>query len=113
MADWIDLEPGGPAWWHEAPIWHPRGIIPTILRLLEQQEITRMKATELLRYWYMESHEAHLRPTEVPPAPWNNLNWAEPPEPVKRDYSLGPEGDSFVDHGYDARAEAETKAREP
>ena len=60
-------EVGTQAWFHCAPLWCVRGVADVILRLLEQEEITRSKARELL--------QAMVRGFPMPPAPWDKLNW--------------------------------------
>jgi hypothetical protein len=52
-----------------APPWAKRGPIDAILRLLQQDEITRAKALEMIR----------LRIDGKPPerCPWEHLNWCD------------------------------------
>ena len=56
-------------WWFVAPFMR-RGPVETVLRLLEQEEITRAKALELI--------EAAAKGHRMPSAPWGELNWGEP-----------------------------------
>ena len=70
-----------PEWWR-SPACAFRGPVDTILRLLEQEEISRRKALELLAYLYAAS-PYDLRAEHVPPpppapwAPWAKLNWCD------------------------------------
>ena len=51
----------------------PRGVIDHILRLLEQEDISRTKARELIEY----AVYADLAHEPVPPAPWHLINWGD------------------------------------
>jgi hypothetical protein len=76
-----DAEPeiGTLEWYRTAPQWDQRGVVHSILRLLEQEVITRAKAVELLRYATEVGWQGSTMPP--PPAPWNDLNWAPKDEP--------------------------------
>jgi len=71
-------EPGSPEWWR-SPAFAPQGPADTILRLLEQEEISRCKARELLAYLSVASHyDLRAEPAPPPPpAPWIKLNWCD------------------------------------
>lgn len=58
-------------WWR-GPGWAKRGPFDGILRLLQQDEITRGKALELIR----QRITGDLWDA-VTPAPWDKLNWAD------------------------------------
>ena len=66
-------EIGTREWYAGAPRWDRRGVVDSILRLLEQEAITRTKAVEMLRYAMDVAWQASTR--LVPPAPWDDLNW--------------------------------------
>jgi hypothetical protein len=66
-------------WYRTAPQWDQRGVVHSILRLLEQQAITRTKAVELLRYATEVAWQGRTMP--APKAPWDDLNWAPKDEP--------------------------------
>lgn len=67
-------EPGTPEWWR-SPGYIIHGPADTILRLLEQEEISRRKALELLAYLHCGAPQ-DLRHA-LPPAPWDRLNWCD------------------------------------
>ena len=67
-------EPGSSEWWLSPPLMI-QGPVDTILRLLEQEEISRRKALELLAYRWAGCPQ-DLRHA-LPPAPWGNLNWCD------------------------------------
>jgi hypothetical protein len=69
-------------WWYETPYDGARGKADTILKLLEQGEITRAKARELLQFahdapLHLCGMEACRRRQEqmLPSAPWDKLDW--------------------------------------
>jgi len=69
------------AWMASAPAFGHRGVIETILRLLEQEAITRRKAVELVEAWSrltagQEVADADLR------APWETVTWGDAEERV-------------------------------
>lgn len=69
---------GSPQWWANGP-YRIRGPADSILRLLEQQEISRSKAREMLAWaehtrWgtaKLKTHGPH------PVAAWDKLNWCD------------------------------------
>lgn len=66
-------------WW-DSPPFAFRGPIDTILRLLEQQEITRAKARELLVFLDSVRHRtrrSRIARRPSPLVPWNKLNWSD------------------------------------
>ena len=67
-------EPGTPEWWR-SPGFMIHGPADTILRLLEQEEISRRKALELLAYLHVGCPQDLNR--ALPPAPWGKLNWCD------------------------------------
>jgi hypothetical protein len=83
-------EIGSWSWWISAERWGTRGIVDCILRLLEQEAISRSKARELLEYMTLlpgRTRRAVLARTpekspvfagsDVPSAPWDELNFYE------------------------------------
>ena len=64
----MSYEIGTKKWFQQSPLWCVRGVADVILRLLEQEEITRSKARELLA--------AMVRCHDIPSAPWDKLNWS-------------------------------------
>jgi hypothetical protein len=63
-------------WMQTAPAFGHRGVVDTILRLLETEQITRRKAVELVEAWYRLSlgqsvDDADLR------APWEAVTWGD------------------------------------
>ena len=61
-------EIGTRKWFYGTPLWGARGVIDMILRLLEQEEITRAKARELIEAaWFGGTGQS---------APWDKLNWS-------------------------------------
>lgn len=72
-------EIGSREWWLVAGLFALRGPVDTILRLLEQQEITRTKARELLFYTARVTGGHWMKPAPeeaLPDAPWAKLNWS-------------------------------------
>ncbi len=69
---------GSVQWFQMTPTFSARGVIETILRLLEQQVITRRKALELIQFATIGRLDTEAQP---PPAPWEEQNWA--PEAVE------------------------------
>ena len=67
-------EIGSEAWWQKTPMDGPHGVLDTILRLLEQEEITRAKAIELIEFSY-GAYIAYEGAPEYPIAPWDKVNW--------------------------------------
>jgi hypothetical protein len=65
--------PGRIEWW-TLPAFIFQGPVDAILRLLEQEEITRGKARELLAYVFAGCPHRDRSP---PPAPWDKLNWSD------------------------------------
>lgn len=70
--------PGTLRWWGYGP-YRIRGTVDSILRLLEQQEISRSKAREMLEWaectrWGTVRLLAH---GAQPSAPWEKLNWCD------------------------------------
>ena len=71
-------------WWQTSPTWLARGVVDTILRLLEQEEITRSRARELIRDAMCDRGGEHdssqdcrkLNQDRCPAMPWDKLNWA-------------------------------------
>lgn len=63
---------GTQAWWDGEAHFGPRGIAEVILRLLEQEEISRRKAVELLRAMAWRGVG-----DKIPHAPWNAVQWGE------------------------------------
>lgn len=70
--DWTGTE----EWWESAPVWGARGIVDTVLRLLEQEEITRSKAREILEDYFGKKPGDVPHVPWVPRAPWDKLNWS-------------------------------------
>lgn len=71
-------EVGSLPWWQTQYLFSLRGPVDSILRLLEQQEITRAKARELIFYVarVIGGHWMQPAPEEgVPRAPWGKLDW--------------------------------------
>lgn len=66
-------KPGSPEWW-SSPAFGLQGPADTILRLLEQDEITRRKALELLEHLFFCQVS---RPKLRREAPWEKLNWCD------------------------------------
>ena len=68
-----NLRIGSDAWFLREAAFSPRGIVDSILRLFEQQRITRRKAVELIQYWYdpLEAKRLGLSGD----APWSELNF--------------------------------------
>jgi len=69
------------AWMQTAAAFGHRGVVDTILRLLETERITRRKAVELVEAWYRLSlgqsvDDADLR------APWETVTWGDTKEMV-------------------------------
>ena len=62
-----DFQIGTKRWLCGTPLWGARGVIDTVLRLLEQEEITRSKARELI--------EAAWNGKEIQDVSWDKLNW--------------------------------------
>ena len=71
-------EPGSPEWWR-SPVCAIRGPVDTILRLLEQEEVSRRKALELMAHLYIAfPYDLRAEPAPAPPrAPWAALNWCD------------------------------------
>lgn len=69
-------EPGSPEWWLSPPLMI-QGPVDTILRLMEQEEISRRKALELLAYRWAGCPQDLQH--ALPPAPWGKLNWCDDP----------------------------------
>jgi hypothetical protein len=67
---------GSIEWWQQTHRWGLRGTVDTVLRLLEQEEISRKKAGELLVYAEMVPGYPPMMCPPPPNAPWNKLNWA-------------------------------------
>lgn len=65
--------PGTIEWWTQPPLW-TRGPVDSVLRLLQQDAITRSKARELLAYVFAGCPHRDQPP---PPAPWEELDWCE------------------------------------
>lgn len=77
------MEYGTNEWWRKAPALGVQGVIDTILRLFEQDEITRNKAKELIGDYYRGV------PT-IPRAPWDKLNWGDVETERRNIYFLCP-----------------------
>ena len=74
-------EIGTREWWNTITRpFTPRGVVDAILRLLEQEAISRGKARELLAYWYNPGPDIR-RPKPLPAAPWEELNWCDDSTP--------------------------------
>ncbi len=65
------FESGTKRWWTGESKYGAQGIAESILRLYEQEEISRRKAVELIKY--ME-----WRQGEMPDATWDKLMWSPP-----------------------------------
>ena len=78
-------EIGTARWFAVGDLWSKRGMVDVVLRLFEQERVTRAKALELLEY-VMERRTGGEAATELPRAPWGELNWA-PKEEVDQDPS--------------------------
>lgn len=63
---------GSLGWWYCSTPFALRGVIECILRLLEQQRITRRKAVGLVRY-AMRGYVGEAPPS----APWDELDWGD------------------------------------
>ena len=66
-------------WWLVASLFSLRGPVESTLRLLEQQEITRAEARELLFYAARVTGGFWMKPApeeSLPDAPWDKLNWS-------------------------------------
>lgn len=69
---------GSREWWRVHSLFSLRGPVDSILRLLEQREITRGRAREILFYAARVTGGFWMKPApeETPPeAPWDKLNW--------------------------------------
>jgi hypothetical protein len=78
---------GSREWWLVAHLFSLRGPVDSVLRLLEQQEITRGKARELLFYAARVTGGFWMKPApqETPPdAPWDKLNWCGDAVPERK-----------------------------
>lgn len=67
---------GTQAWWLSADLWGRHGIIESVLRLLEQERISRAKALELIQDAVRYRSQA-VPLTVTPVAPWDELNWCD------------------------------------
>lgn len=65
-------EIGTQAWWEGEAHYGMHGIADVILRLLEQEKITRGKAVELLRAMMWRAPG-----DAIPRAPWSEVQWGD------------------------------------
>ena len=74
---------GSRRWWQVTPLYGAQGIADHILRLLEQEAISRRKAGELLAWGeHVRLHADGCPPhcerlSDPPGAPWDTLNWCD------------------------------------
>lgn len=77
------MDIGSKEWWCYTDLGGARGLIDSILRLAEQEEISRAKARELLEFavevevvrYAAAGWEKYVK--DPPSAPWDKLNFYE------------------------------------
>lgn len=62
------VEIGSPVWWKTTPLYKPRGVIDSCLRLFELGKIDREQTMTLIEYGLWQFGER-------PSAPWDQLKW--------------------------------------
>jgi len=98
---------GTARWWWVTRFDGPRGTADTILRLLEQEVISRAKARELLEVAVNARQRLKgiaISGEQSPSAPWDRLNWCDdtcPGDPIAKVHCPCCGADLDITHGDD------------